>query len=388
LAFLKGKCSKYADLEIWRCADEWQNPLNLFVHHWFGFCIEDEYIIFQSPNYYISQLPFQFQYKEFVWLFLAIAIITILFVALLRWKKKVSKRIGDVKLVKALISNYSSKLFTTKFIVLSGAMAIGILAAMNPRQPGETDNTNRKGIDVAIALDVSKSMLATDLPPNRLERAKQFIGKLMAEMPNDRIALVLFAGKAYLQMPLTVDHGAAKMFVSSASPDAVPQQGTVISDALNMSANVFNNAEKRYKAVVLISDGEAHEEEAVKTATDLAGQGVMINTIGIGSPEGTTITDPATGELKKDAAGTTIISKLNEGVLKELATATNGVYIRLESSDEAVAVLKKQLSQIESKAFGDVSQMNFKTYYMWLVGGMLLFLLIESFIPERKKVVA
>ncbi len=267
-------------------------------------------------------------------------------------------------------------------------MAIGILAAMNPRQPGETDNTNRKGIDVAIALDVSKSMLATDLPPNRLERAKQFIGKLMAEMPNDRIALVLFAGKAYLQMPLTVDHGAAKMFVSSASPDAVPQQGTVISDALNMSANVFNNAEKRFKAVVLISDGEAHEEEAVKTATDLAEQGVMINTIGIGSPEGATITDPATGELKKDAAGTTIISKLNEEVLKELATATNGIYIRLESSDEAVAVLKKQLSQIESKAFGDVSQMNFKTYYMWLAGGMLLLLLIESFIPERKKVVA
>ena len=333
-------------------------------------------------------MNFQFQYKEFVWLFLAIAVITVLFVALLRWKKKVTKKIGDEKLVKALISNFSSKLFTTKFIVLSGAMAIGILAAMNPRQPGETDNTNRKGIDVAIALDVSKSMLATDLPPNRLERAKQFIGKLMAEMPNDRIALVLFAGKAYLQMPLTVDHGAAKMFVSSASPDAVPQQGTVISDALNMSANVFNNAEKRFKAVVLISDGEAHEEEAVKTASDLAEQGVMINTIGIGSPEGATITDPATGELKKDAIGTIIISKLNEEVLKELATATNGIYIRLESSDEAVALLKKQLSQIESKAFGDVSQMNFKTYYMWLVGGMLLLLLIEGFIPERKKVIA
>jgi Ca-activated chloride channel family protein len=178
------------------------------------------------------------------------------------------------------------------------------------------------------------------------------------------------------------------MFVSSASPDAVPQQGTVISDALNMSANVFNNAEKRFKAVVLISDGEAHEEEAVKTAIDLAEQGVMINTIGIGSAEGATINDPATGELKKDAAGTTIISKLNEAVLKELATATNGIYIRLESSDEAVAALKKQLSQIESKAFGDVSQMNFKTYYMWLAGGMLLLLLIESFIPERKKVVA
>ena len=119
-------------------------------------------------------------------------------------------------------------------------------------------------------------------------------------MPNDRIALVLFAGKAYLQMPLTVDHGAAAMYVSSASPDAVPQQGTVISDALNMSANVFNNTERRFKAVVLISDGEDHDEDAVKTAKELAGQGVMINTIGIGSPEGSTIIDPATGENKKD----------------------------------------------------------------------------------------
>ena len=319
---------------------------------------------------------------------MAIAVIVVLFITLLRWKKKVTKKIGDEKLVKALISNYSSKLFATKFIILSGAMAIGILAVMNPRQPGKTDTTNRKGIDVAIALDVSKSMLAADLPPNRLERAKQFISKLMNDMPNDRIALVLFAGKAYLQMPLTIDHGAAQLFVSAASSDAVPQQGTVISDALNMSANIFNNAEKRYKAVVLISDGEDHDEEAVKTAKDLAKQGVMINTIGIGSPEGATITDPATGELKKDAAGTTIISKLNEEVLKEMATATNGIYIRLQSSDEAVGILKKQLSQIESKAFGDVSQMNFKTYYMWLAGGMLLLLLIESFIPERKKIVA
>lgn len=292
---------------------------------------------------------------------------------------------GDPKLIKALISNYSSKLFTAKFIFLSCAMAIGILAAMNPRQPGEGDNINRKGIDVAIALDVSKSMLATDLSPSRLERAKQFIGKLMTEMPNDRIALILFAGKAYLQMPLTVDHGAAKLFVSSASPDAVPQQGTVISDALNMSANVFNNAEKRYKAVVLISDGEDHDAEAVNTALDLSQQGIMINTIGIGSPEGATITDPATGELKKDETGNTVVSKLNEDVLKELSTITNGIYIRLESSNDAVSSLKKQLSQIESKAFVDVSQMNFKSYYMWLVAGMLLLLLIESFIPERRK---
>ncbi len=295
---------------------------------------------------------------------------------------------GDAKLVKALFNNYSPALFTSKFIILSIAFAVGVVAAMNPRKPGAVDNSSKKGIDVTIAMDVSKSMLAADLAPNRLERAKQFVGKLMAEMPDDRIALVLFAGKAYLQMPLTADHGAARMFVSSASPDAVPQQGTVISDALTMSTNVFNSQEKRFKTIVLISDGEDHDEEAVTKAKELAEQGVMINTIGIGSPEGAEIIDPATGFAKKDEAGNTVISKLNEVVLKEMAQQTNGVYIRLQSSDEGVKLLKSQLSQIERKAFGDVSQMNFKTYYLWLVAAMFVLLLLEFFIPEIKKIKA
>lgn len=312
----------------------------------------------------------------------------ILFLILLRWKKKVIRRIGDKKLVTQLIDNFSSRRFVFKFILLLIAFSLGIIAMMNLQKPGVSDSSNRKGIDVAIALDVSKSMLATDISPNRLERAKQFISKLMSEMPNDRIALILFAGKAYLQMPLTADHGAAKMFVSSASPDAVPQQGTVISDALKMSAKVFNSAERKFKAVVLISDGEDHNEEALQTAKDLAVQGVMINTIGIGSSEGTSLTDPATGELKKDVDGTTVISKLNEESLKEIAGQTNGIYIHLQSSDEAVRLLKQQLSQIEAKAFGDISQMNFATYYIWFAAAMLILLVAENFITERKKVIA
>ena len=293
---------------------------------------------------------------------------------------------GDEKLIKALTNNYSSGLFTAKFIFLCAAFALGVIAVLNPRKPGGADTINRKGIDVAIALDVSKSMLAADLAPNRLERAKQFIGKLMNEMQDDRIALVLFAGKAYLQMPLTTDHGAAQLFVSSATTDAVPQQGTVISDALSMSANVFDAADRKFKTVILISDGEDHDEDAVKTAKELAEQGVMINTVGIGSPEGSAIIDPATGETKKDVTGNTVISKLNEDGLKEVAAVTNGVYIRLQGSDEAVTAVKQQLSQIDRKAFADVSQMNFKTYYGWFVSAILLLLLIENFIPEKRKI--
>jgi Ca-activated chloride channel family protein len=306
----------------------------------------------------------------------------------MRWKQRLIKKIGDKRLVAELISNFSQKLFNVKFVLLLLALAAGGLAAMNLRKPGDADGGTRKGIDVVIALDVSKSMLATDLQPSRLERAKQFISKLMNAMPNDRIGLVLFAGKAYMQMPLTTDHAAAQMFVSSASPDAIPQQGTIINDALKMSAQAFNTKDRRFKAVVLISDGEDHDEEAIQTSKELADQGMMINTVGVGSPGGSYIMDPATGENKKDETGNPVISRLNEEELKTLADNTHGVYIRLQGSDEAVATVKSQLSQIETRAFGDVSLMNFKTYYWWFAGVMLIFLLAENFIPERKKVVA
>ena len=327
----------------------------------------------------------QFQHKELIFLFAGLGLFIILFVWILQWKKKVRQRMGDKRLIDILTENYSSKLFASKFIVLSAAFAIGVFAALNPRQPGALDMNSRKGIDIAIALDVSKSMLAADLPPNRLERAKQFVNKLMNEMPDDRIALVLFAGKAYLQMPLTIDHGAAQLYISSASPEAVPQQGTVIGDALNMSAGVFNSTDKRFKSVILISDGEDHEETAVGTARDLAKQGVMVTTVGIGSPEGSAIIDPATGQNKKDEAGNTIISKLNEEGLKDIANATNGVYIRLQNSDEAVAEVKEQLSQIDRKAFNDVSMMNFKNWFIWFAAAMFVLLLVENFIPEKRK---
>lgn len=330
-------------------------------------------------------MDFQFIHKEFVWLFAAVVIFILLFIMMLRWKKDIVKKIGDLPLVQYLTGGYSSTLFSVKFVCLGLAFVMGVLAVMDLRKPGGPGGVNRKGIDVVIALDVSKSMLATDLQPSRLDRAKQLVNKFMDAMPDDRIGLVLFAGKAYLQMPLTNDHGAAKLFVASASPDAVPQQGTVIKDALQMSSNAFNPAERRFKAVVLISDGEDHDEEAIKTAKDLSEQGMMINTVGVGSPDGSYIIDPVTGENKKDELGNTVVSKLNEDELKQLAQNTNGVYVRLNDTEAAVAELKEQLSQIERKAFADVSLLHFKSYYWWFAIAMLVLLVAEYFIPEIKK---
>lgn len=310
----------------------------------------------------------------------------LLFVWLLRWKKDTAKKVGDAYLVKLLTAGYSSRKFAIRFVLVVVAFLFGVLAVMNPRKPEKGSAGTRKGIDVAIALDVSKSMLATDLAPNRLERARQFINKLMDAMPNDRIAMVLFAGKAYLQMPLTTDHGAARMYVASASPEAIQQQGTIISDALNMSRTAFSTNDKKFKAVVLITDGEDHDNSAVSVARELSEQGVMINTVGIGSPEGATIPDVVAGESKRDNAGNVIVSRLNEPMLQELAAVTNGVYVRLQSSDAAVAAMEAQLSQIDKKAYEDESQMSFQTFYMWPAGLMLLLLLTEIFISEKRRV--
>jgi Ca-activated chloride channel homolog len=333
-------------------------------------------------------MNFQFQYEEAVWLFAAIGFFALLFLLLLRWKKKTIRKIGDPYLVKDLIRNFSPAFFTTKFLMLSLAFTAGVLAFMNPRRPGDADGVARKGIDVVIALDISKSMLAIDIPPSRLARAKELINQLLDAMPDDRVGLVLFAGKAYLQMPLTTDHNAAKMFVSTADPATMLQQGTVISDAMRISAFAFNNRERRFKTVILISDGEDHDLNAKETANQMSEQGVMVNTIGIGSPEGAPIIESVTGEQKKDAAGHVVISRLNEDELKQIAAATNGIYIRLQNTGETVKEMLNHLSQIEKKSFTDFSLMNFKTYYWWFATAMFLLMLAEVFIPERKKVIA
>lgn len=310
--------------------------------------------------------------------------LALLFIVFLAWKKNTRKRIGEPRLVEALLSGYSPRLFLIRYVLAGLALATGILAAMNPGRIGGKDSLKRKGIDIAIVLDVSNSMLAADLAPSRLERAKQFVTKLMDDMPDDRFALVLFAGKAYLQMPLTTDHGAASLFVSAAGPEAIARQGTVLAEALEMGSRAFNKTDKRFKTILLITDGEDHDRNAAGTAKDLARQGIMILTVGVGSANGSTIPDPLTGTAKTDATGNTIVSRLNEEILKEIAATTNGVYINLKGSEESVALVKKQLSQIERKAFSDISQMNFQGMFVWLSGIMFLLLATELFIPGRK----
>lgn len=309
----------------------------------------------------------------------------VLFFLYSQWKKQRIKKIGDPLLVHQLIGNYSHQKFIARFVLVSAAFALLVIALANPRKPAGSSNVKHHGIDVMIALDVSRSMLAQDIKPNRLERAKQFVSRLIDKIPEDRVGIVVFAGRSYLQMPLTSDLGAAKLYLSTATPETVPTQGTVIGDALQMSYASFNAKEKKYKAIVLISDGEDHDEQAEKLARSLADEGVIVNCIGIGSAEGTTIEDAVTGDVKKDAEGRTVITKLNETGLKNIAALTGGIYISLANSDEAAAAVQQQLDSMEKRGITEMSQASFRYFFPWLLALALILLLTEFFMGEKKQ---
>ncbi len=327
---------------------------------------------------------YHFQHIEYLPGLAALPLAAGLYMLALYWKKRAVKKIGDEKLVSQLIRNYSPFHFLLKFLFLAVALAAIILGAANLRSPDAMENVSRKGVDVVIAIDVSKSMLAEDIKPNRLERARQLVYKLMDKLPDDRLGLVLFAGRAYMQMPLTTDHSAARMYVQQAGPDVVPTQGTVIAEALRTSNMAFNSKERKFKSIVLITDGEDHDPQAIPLAQQMAEDGVMINTIGIGSPEGSPIPDPVTNGFKRDEAGNTIISKLNEAELQQLAALTKGTYIRLNDIDEAVDAIMKQLGTIERTSPDDSAFRDYKNYFQWFLFLALVLLVAEFFFPERK----
>jgi Ca-activated chloride channel family protein len=325
-----------------------------------------------------------FQNTEFLFGLFILIPITLLFVLVLRWKRRVKKKIGDEELVNALTSDYSPKYFNYKFILIVAALTLCIVGAANMRTPAPGNTGNRTGVDVMIALDVSNSMLAQDVKPNRLERAKQVLNKIIDKMGNNRMGMVVFAGQAFLQMPLTTDLAAAKLYVSNASPDAVPTQGTVIGDALKLCNASLDTKEKKYKAVILISDGEDHDEKAEQALKDLQDNGVVVYTVGIGSPEGAPIFDPTLNDFKKDETGNTVVSKLNEKDMQDIATKTGGQYNLFSNADEVADRVVASINQMEKKQIGGTGIRVYNSFFQWFLLAAVIFLILETIIPERK----
>ncbi len=325
-----------------------------------------------------------FQNIEFLYGLGILIPLAALFFLVLKWKKNVRKKLGDEELINNLTEGYSHRNYNWKFVFIIISLALCVIGASNLRSPLQGNTGDRAGIDVMVALDVSNSMLAQDVKPNRLERAKQLISKLIDKMGDNRMGLIVFAGQAFLQMPLTSDLAAAKLYVSNASPDAVPNQGTVIGDALKLANASLDNKEKKYKAVILISDGEDHDENAVKAVEELQQNGVVVNTVGIGSVQGAPIFDTAMNDFKKDENGVTVLSKLNEKDLQDIAAKTGGQYQLFTTADNVADKLFATLDNMEKKHIGGSGIKVYNSYFQWFLLVALILLILEIIIPERK----
>lgn len=308
----------------------------------------------------------------------------LLFVWVIYWRKSRLKKLGDEDLVATQLRGFIPGRNALKFILMAIAFCIIVTGWANLQSADKTEKVQRKGVDVVIALDVSKSMLAKDIQPDRLTRAKQLIMKLTDKMQNDRVALILFAGRSYLQVPLTVDYSAVKMMLQNAGPDLVPTQGTVIGDAIDMAEQSFSQKERKYKALVIISDGEDHDETAITKAKEAADNGITIHTVGIGSPQGATLYDPDTKSVKLDENGNPVLSKLNEDELRSIAAAGHGTYNLLQNTDDVANKLTDELSGMEQKSIGSVVFTDYTSYFQYFLIIGFIILVIEWLIPGAR----
>lgn len=328
----------------------------------------------------------RFEHIEFLYALLLIPAFVSLYIITSFWRKKAIKRFGDEQLIQKLMPQVSTFRMMMKFILFSLAYICLIFAIANPQIGSKIENAKRKGIDLIIALDVSNSMLAQDIQPNRLSASKQAISKLIDKLKGDRLGIVVFAGHAYTQLPITTDYAAAKMFLNTVSPDMLPSQGTAIGEAVILGAKSFGES-KHNKAIIIITDGENHEGDALKEVETAVEQGIKIYTIGMGLPEGGPIPVYKNGALtdyKKDKDGKTITTKLNEPMLQQIAAAGQGIYVRANNSQAGLNKIFEEIDQLEESEFETKTFSDYEDRFQYFLVLTIILLLIEFIIVERK----
>lgn len=342
---------------------------------------------------------FRFANEDILYAFALTPILIIIYWLMIRWKKRALSRFGDISVINQLIPYVSKGRPVLKFILLLFALGLIILGLANPQIGSKMEEVKREGVDLMIALDVSNSMLAEDIKPNRLERSKQAISKLIDRLHNDRIGLIVFGGEAYVQLPITTDYSAAKMFLSTISTDIVPTQGTAIGEAIKLSIKSFssdyNNTEEqnsqqnvqKNKAIIIITDGENHEDDAIGEAKNAAEKGIIVHTIGMGLVKGAPIPAYYRGRqtgFRKDRDGNTIITKLNEAMLQQVASSGNGVYIRANNVQTGLDALFTELNKMEKVKFGSKIFTDYEDRFQYPIALALFLLILELIIAERK----
>jgi Ca-activated chloride channel family protein len=310
-----------------------------------------------------------------------------LFLLVLWWKKRAQRKFSDVSLLKKLAPNSSTFKSTLKLIILLLGVAFLIISLTNPKMGTKLKTIKREGVDVVFALDVSKSMLAEDIAPNRLEKAKQIISKTIDKLGSDRVGIIIYAGNSYPLLPITTDHAAANMFLQNANPDMVSSQGTAINEALELAKTYYNNDDQTNRFLIIISDGEDHQEETKQVAQNLANEGVKIYTVGVGTERGGPIPMRLNGAMigyKKDRKGETVITKRVPEVLQGIADASDGEYIDGNITDKPVNEIAKIIGNAEKNEFETKQFSDYKDQFQWFLAIALLFLIVDVLLFDKK----
>ncbi len=301
-------------------------------------------------------------------------------------KKKALQQFGNLALLQKLAAGASRGRQILKWTLLLLAVIILSLTLARPQIGSKLEEARREGVDVMIAVDVSVSMLARDIPPSRLEKAKHEVDNFINKLEGDRVGIIAFSGTAFVQCPLTLDYGAAKMFLDVLDPSLIPVPGTNIGEAIELALKSFETKERKFKVLVLITDGENHEGDVMKLAEEAERQGVIIHCVGIGSPEGVPIPQSdAAGGFKKDREGQVIMSKLDEVTLEKIALQTNGKYFRASSGEDELSKIYDDIAKMEKKELGSLQYTQFEDRYQYLLIWVILLLIVETLIPERRK---
>lgn len=334
---------------------------------------------------------FRFANPEYLYLLFLLPVVCVVLWYSHRRRQKLIRKIGDKSLLLQLVPDFSSTRRKLKMGLIITAMALTIVMIARPQFGSKIENVKRQGIEVIFALDVSNSMMAEDVTPNRLEKAKRMMMQLIDARGDDKVGLIVFAGDAYTQIPITNDYVSAKMFMSSINTSLVPTQGTSIGEAIDLATKSFggdkeDNGDKAKvgRAIVVITDGENHEDDAVEAAKMAASMGIIVNVVGIGSPQGAPIPQPGLMSFKKDEHGEVVVTKLNEPMCMNIAQAGNGIYVRVDNSNNAQKVIEKALdtmakSDVESKVYSEYDE-QFQ-FFAFLI---LLLLAAELFISEKR----
>ena len=323
-----------------------------------------------------------FAQAQYLFLILLIPVFFLLQALVFNLRTRRIRKFGDEELVRKLMPSYSKSKVWVRLTLFSIGFFFFVIGLSRPQIGAKLKEHETKGAEIMIALDVSNSMLAEDYSPNRLERAKLAISRLVDKLRDDRIGLIVFAGNSFVQLPITTDYVSAKMFLGSISTESVPIQGTAIGEAINTALRSFSAQSEKSRAVIVITDGENHEDDPVAAAAQAAELGVRVFTIGVGSPEGKPI--PMDGELLKDKDGNIVVTRLDETVLQDVAKAGNGAYVRAGNSEFGLNPIIDDIRKMEDEKYSSIVFEEYDEQFMYFMGIALFFFVVEMIIGERR----